>query len=320
MVGRASLLGIAIAGGALMTLVLTGPTEPTQPIEPSHGVALKWRPPVLEHPITINLGTGYTHTVLSPTRDYIINLPTTPKIGGTALEGGHNIVMIGGSITIPAGTEPGTANDAQRRGIYIKGATGTVHIEGVSIQAFEGVEYDGVDTNAPEATVQLENLRIIGVRGRHGFFHGDVVQPWGGVKLLRIDHLTGTSNYQGLFLQEELGPIGSVEIDDVDLTATTEPPLEGGGHMLWLGNKSDPCSDFPATLEDVYVKPRPERTLGTSVWPQDNQALCPEQGMAFATWPDLPITGGVDEGVPAAGNFVPPGAAGIGYRSPGYAD
>jgi hypothetical protein len=294
------------------------PAPSEAPSNPVGSGPIRWAPPALVDPKTIELGTGYTHTSMATSRDYIIKLPPTRKVGATWLDGGHNVVVMGGSVTIPMGTPPGVENDAQRTGIYIKGATGTVDIEGVSIEG-SGAEFDGVDIAAPLATVQLENLRIIGVKGRFSAFHGDMVQPWGGVKDLRIDHLTGTSNYQGLTLQQDLGPIGSAEISNVDLTATTEPPLDLGGHMIWLTTDSNTCTDFPVTLSNVFVKPRPELTLATSVWPASNSNLsCKESGATFATWPSLSVTGGVQEGLPPGGSFVPPGAAGLGYVSPGY--
>jgi hypothetical protein len=56
------------------------------------------------------------------------------------------------------------------------------------------------------------------------------------------------------------------------------------------------------------------------VWPQSNAALaCPETGAALASWPALPVSGGVEAGAPPGGSFVPAGVAGLGYRSPGYA-
>ena len=273
------------------------------------------------NPIRIKLGTGVTHTSLSTSRDYILEMPDTEKIGGTWIDGGHNVVLIGGSITIPTGTRPGVEYDSERNGIYISKSTGTVHIEGVSINGIGGAEFDGIDIAAPLATVQLENLRITEVRGTFSHFHADVVQTWGGVKDLRIDDLTGTSNYQGLTLEEDLGPMGSAQISNVDLTATTEPPLDKGGHMLWLTPDSNSCSSYPVSLSNVYVTPRPNLTLGTSVWPPDNSSLsCGESGATFATWPTLPVTGGVQEGAPPNGSFVPPGIAGVGYVSPGYSE
>jgi hypothetical protein len=293
--------------------------SPPPSISPPTAEALAWAPPALVNPKTIELGTGYTHTSLSSSRDYIVKLPPTKKVGGTWLDGGHNVVVIGGSVTVPTGTDPGVAYDAQRNGIYIKDATGTVHIEGVLIDGSGGAEFDGIDINAPLATVQLENLRIVGVRGGFSSFHADVVQPWGGVKDLRIDHLTGSSNYQGLMLQPDLGPIGSAEISNVDLTATAEPPVDRGGHMLWLTRGSTSCAGYPVALSNVFVKPRPGSSLIQSVWPTTSGLSCNATGSSSVDWPKLEVGGVVQVGPPPAGEFAPPQSAGLSYLSPGYA-
>jgi hypothetical protein len=146
-----------------------------------------------------------------------------------------------------------------------------------------------------------------------------VVQPWGGVKNLRIDRMTASSNYQGLTLKEDLGPVGSVEVFNVNLTATTEPPLEKGGYMLWL-TKQRTCEDFPTRLKSVYVKPRPSLSLRRSVWPGSHSGLsCNGSGSSVVTWPRLSVRGGVRVGRPRGGSFVPRGVAGLSYASPGYA-
>jgi hypothetical protein len=60
--------------------------------------------------------------------------------------------------------------------------------------------------------------------------------------------------------------------------------------------------------------------MANSVWPQKNSpAACHESGADFGTWPALPYAGGVTAGAPAGGSYVPAGAAGLGYVSPGYA-
>jgi hypothetical protein len=283
---------------------------------PSPPHLLRWAPPPLVEPKTIILGDGYSHPILATNRDYIIKLPPTKKIGGTWIDGGHNVVIKGGHVTVPAGTSASTANE--RTAISIRGATGTVHVEGVLIDGSGGGEFDGVTINAPEAVVQLQNMRIVGVRGREMGFHGDVIQPWGGVKDLRIDYLTGTSNYQGLSIQQDLGPIGSAKISHADLVATTEPTVERGGHMLWL-TKGGVCNGYPLALSEVFVKPRRTKTLGGSVWPQSDSSLpCKASVTTFATWPGLPVSGAVQSGVPSGGNFVPSGVAGLSYQSPGY--
>jgi hypothetical protein len=303
------------------------PIEPAPPADPAPlppllpllggDPPLRWVPPTLVNPTTIMLGSGYTRTTLSPTRDYVIKLPDTVKTGGTWIIGGHNVVIVGGAIAISSDAPSDTSH---RTAIYIKDATGTVHVEGVSIDASAGAAIDGIAISAPQATIQLENLRVTGLHGGFSGFHADVVQPWGGVGDLRIDRLTGSSDYQGLTLQQDLGAIGSAELSHVDLTAASPATIDGGGHMLWLTSGSSSCSAFPMTFASVYVKPRSGRTMPNSVWPQKNTpTACRENGADFGTWPDLPYTGGVNAGAPADGSYVPAGAAGLGYDSPGYA-
>jgi len=307
------------ATGLAVGLVLCGCGSGSQDATATAG-PLRWAPPALNDPVEVDLGDGFTETHLEPTQDAVINLPDTVKRGGVTIDGGHNVVLIGGAIAIPPGTEPGVANDAQRRGIYIREATGTVHIEGVLIGGAGRTEFDGIDINAPRATVQIENVRVRGVRGGYDAFHGDVVQPFGGVKDLRIDRLSASSNYQGLTLKEDLGPIGSAEISNVDLTGTTEAPLDQGGYLLWLTAGSDTCSAFPTRLANVYLQPRPGRGLGRSVWPGRGSGLpCAARGGATVAWPRLPVRGTVRKGVPKGGSFVPFASVGTAYRSPGYA-
>jgi hypothetical protein len=280
---------------------------------------LPWAPPLLVEPKTITLGTGYTHTTLAADRDYIVKLPATKKVGGTWIDGGHNVVIVGGAVTVPApiGT---TETGAERRAFYIKGTTGTVHIEGVEIDNPSGAQFDGIAIAAPQATVQLENLRITGLRGGLAAYHADVVQPWGGVKVLRIDHLTGSSDYQGLTLAEDLGPIGSSLISNVNLAALSTPTTEKGGHMVWLTKGTQTCQSRPVHLSNVYLQPRKDRSLSTSVWPPSSSALsCPASGGALVSWPKLPVVAGaVAAGTPAGGDYVPAGSVGLRYKTSGY--
>lgn len=303
---------------ALTPTAGTPTTEPPSSAWDIFQSPLRWPTPTLAEPTTIELGSGYTETKLSPRKDYLLELPPGGKHGGTTIDGGHNVVLTGGAISLERQLTAGEEANA-RRAIYIKGATGVVQIEGVLIDNPNGAEFDGIDIDAPEATVQLENLRIVGLRGGLHGFHADVVQPWGGVANLRIDRLTGSSNYQGLSLQQDLGPIGTAQLFEVDLTATAEEPVDGGGHMLWLTSGTSSCSSYPVTLEQVFVEPRPGRRLVDSVWPSANSGLpCAEVGVATASWPDLMATGTVQAGTPPGREFVPEGIAGGAYVSPGY--
>lgn len=272
---------------------------------------LRWAPPALIDPETIVLGTGPVYRELEDDQDYIIRFPAQKKVGKTHLVGGRNIHIIGGYATVAPGES--------ERVIFLQGQQGIVHIEGLLIDNSGGREADGIAIAAPEAIVQLQNLRIVNLVGGYDrplHNHSDVVQPWGGVGELRIDRLTGSSNYQGLFLKRDLGPVGPVIIQNTNLYYQPAAPNEGG-HMLWL---HDDCSVGSVTLSNVYVTPEPGVRLGKAIWPEDENGSCPALVIDNrATWPHLPqVSGSVVGGAPPGGDFVPAGAAGLGYVSPGY--
>lgn len=279
---------------------------------------LKWSPPTLENPITINLGSGKTSTTLDDSRDYIINFPPGKKVGATLLKGGRNVVIKGGYITIPTGT----SNDSERRAIYIVDQAGTqegrtVHIEGVLIDGSGGGDSDGIVANADKTILQVQNSRIVNLTGSYAGFHNDVIQPWGGLKELRVDRLTGSSNYQGLQIQADLGPIERADLSNIDLTYNSVG-VQDGGYLAWFTNGS--CSNaFPITLDEVYLTPKSGRSLGKSVWPDVDNSTCPPTiSGGRASWPSLPISGYITEGSLSNGDFVPEGVAGLNYDSPGY--
>jgi hypothetical protein len=288
---------------------------------------LTWAPPPLTDPETIALPPGDTSTKLETDRDYIIDLPRTGK-GDTFLIGGRNIVLIGGHVSTgdsrPQGGVP------EHRAIYIADARGTVHIEGVLIDDVDVGKGDGIDIAAPEATVQIQNSRIVGLTGEERGNHADVVQVWGGVKELRIDRLTGSTNYQGLHIQPDLGTNGPEIIKNVNLFSISET---AGNWLTWLAKGSNTCeTPTHVTLDEVYIAPRPGRTLGDSVWPPDRNATRDDRASAVQnclsvlsddqteiSFPELPsVTGVVRKGPPSGGDFVPEGVAGPDYVSPGY--
>lgn len=287
------------------TTVPPATTPPTGPARPK----LAWVPPTLSSPTTITVAQGDQRISLDTTKDYIIKLGSSTHAGGVGLSGGRNVVVIGGRIAPPAGS-------GMAVGLGITNATGTVHVEGVWFDGASGREFDAIQINAPKATVQLENIRATGLRGSYDTNHTDVVQPWGGVARLRVDRLTATTNYQGIFNQPDVGPIGPVELRHVDL-AYDNVGAKTGGYLLWFSNG---CAAAKTTLTDVYVKGRSGSSLGSSVWPPTGQATnCPAVVSGdTANWPSLPITGVARWGAPSSGSFVLPTDAGTAYRSPGY--
>ena len=284
---------------------------------------LRWAPPPLVNPVTIALRDGKTFNKLDDAQDYVITLPKTKKVGSTILEGGHNIVIIGGWITLPV--LPDKSNAAMSRGIYIKNNVGTVHIEGVLIDGSGGGMSDGIDIDAPASTVQIENVRVEGIYGYYDQFHADVVQPFGGVKDLRIDKLTGYTGYQGLTIDRDLGDIGSAEISRANLVATGDQiwgPHNNSGYLVWLTRDPGCKVSFPVKLHQVWAQPRRNTPLANAVWPPaGGKTACPaavKDDDSEARFPAIPVTGRVRKGQPPGGDFVPPGVAGLNYVSPGY--
>lgn len=265
---------------------------------------------------------------LSTSRDYVLVLPPQGIHGTIWINGGHNVVLIGGEITVPSSAnQTDNGADDTDTAIYVQGSTGTVHIEGVLINADPNVMFDGIDVNAPGATVDVENVRMENVYGSSTTEHADVIQTWGGASALRVDHLTAAGDYQGLTIAPALGTLGMADIRNVDLTLTESPAAlaattTGGGYMIWLTEGTTTCNSSPASFTNVYVANEADHVANSNtVWPPSTAALPCRSTLSAdeVSWPGLPITGAVTLGSPTAGPFVPAGTAGNKYQSPGYA-
>jgi hypothetical protein len=253
---------------------------------------LTWAPPKLDHPVAI-VASADKHTLkLNDSRDYVVRMPSRAlqTAGGLVIVGGHNVVLIGGHISIPwQGPSP---QGQSRRGLFLKDQTGTVHIEGLWISGRDLAE--GIDLDQRRgATVQLENIRVDRVRPRDQVrfsdWHSDLLQTWGGPARLRIDKFTGISTYQGLFLVPHFFAMGSVDLRRVELIGVNR-----GRYLLWLDGQHG-----RVTTHEVYVRTR-RHPVADSVWPNRK------------AWPD------VHGGRPRGGSFVPSGSVGARYRRPGY--
>lgn len=274
---------------------------------------LTWAPPTgYENYPVKNVGVSTaTQTISGGGGDMLVKLPNSPT-GPINLTNCRNVVIIGGQINIPPNSGPGT----DMRGIYVNGCTGIVHIEGVYINGdIATAEGDGIAIKAPQAIVQVQNVRIYKLYG--GFDtashnHSDIIQPWGGVKELRIDYLTGSSNYQGFQINEDQGAIGAVTIKNTNIGDSGVPSADGkGGYYVWLKCGTGTKYSF----SNMYVQPRSGRSLANSVW----DGSCGIQATSSSlTFSNSAASGSILNGKPVAGDFVPAGAAGIGYKSPGY--
>jgi hypothetical protein len=290
---------------------------------------LAWAPPVLVDPTVVQVASGRDPAVLNLNtgRDYIVSLPPSGIHGTVEINGGHNVILTGGEIVVPStANQTDNGADDTDSAIYIRASTGIVHIEGVLIRADRDTEFDGIDVNAPQATVEVENVRVEDVYGSMASEHADVIQTWGGAKRLDVDDLTANGDYQGLTIAPDLGSLGGADIENVDLTA--EPPpaallasAVGGGIMVWLTSGTTSCRSSPTTFHDVYVADGSTRIQpANTVWPSRSSGLpCDATVSAGSiTWPSLPVKGSVNLGVPPQGSFVPRGVAGSSYRTPGY--
>jgi hypothetical protein len=274
---------------------------------------LAWPPPALTSPVTIHVGVTGGIGTLSTTRDYRLVMPGAPRTEGLVINGGRNVVLVGGEIAIPhQGSNP-TINS--RRALHIANSTGVVHVEGLLLHGDDISE--GIQIAAPQATVQLQNIAVLNVHARDqlGFSdnHPDVIQTWGSVGELRVDRLTGESDYQGLFFKADFnGRHGPVHLRNVNLRSTAT-----SRYQFWLSDKG---GGYPTvSLREVWVETAPGRSFAKTVWPDTSHAqhAAVISGGA-ASWPTLPVTGAVRAGVPAAGDFVRASDVGVAYVSPGY--
>lgn len=254
---------------------------------------LAWAPPPLHHPITMRVTADRPTLELERDRDYRIVLPKRPLVlpNGLAINGGHNVVLIGGHVVVPPSrkaAKPGTTG----RGLYLLNQTGTVHVEGVRFGG-RGLT-EGIDLGqALGATVQLENIRLDEIFYPRGLrTHPDVIQTWAGPTTLRVDRLTATTQYQGFFLQpQQLAAvrIRSFDLRNIDLTGSAQ-----SAYLLWQGGSA------PRTARNVWIRNAGTRPTAQLMWPKP------------VAWR------GVRVGRPQPGSFVPQRASGTAYRSPGY--
>ncbi len=305
---------------------------------------LRWRPPVLTEPVTINVAkTVEVQSLrLDNSKDYVISLPAAEKIPGIILIGGRNIMIIGGHIEVPAhdpadkGYRAVTIRDGNDSGI-VDGRI--IHIEGVLITA--AGEGDAFGIAAPSAIIQLQNIRAVDLHGHYDRSHADVIQPYGGVKELRIDRFTGASNYNNLYFRREnnpLGPeIGTVRISNTNIYGYNNPAGHNPASTLnTISLGTQPAGDDnsetviceltnPVYFDEFYGTPPPGVSLGKFVWPPSGgsrscRAEVAPDGMSvdWPLWRGSKVFGIVKLGPPPSGDFVKETDTGLGYVSPGY--
>lgn len=288
---------------------------------------LSLAPPRLTAPQTVEITARTRALTLDPRRDYIVRLPSRPLRvrAGISISGGHDVVLVGGEIHLPPATS--LAAD-QRRALYLRSQTGTVHVEGVRISGDVG---DAIVIEEPlGARVQLANIHVDRVYAHDavGFSdtHPDLIQSWAGPRTLLVDGFSGATDYQGFFLDPnqlglETAP-RSWSLRRVDI----RPARDSARYMLWLGRRCHAriaCGALTApriALSDVWVAPGAGRSEpALTLWTDARPWLPGRQAAAANLAPTAGAWRGVRFGRPPGGSFVPAGGAGAGYVSPGYA-
>ncbi len=299
---------------------------------------LTWAPPpcgdatyaCATYQITEN-SQGHQFLDLDTSKDWIVKLPSNrPQRGGIDINGGHNVIIIGGEIDL---TTPCTTDNNVCHGINIsrnQNATGEVYIEGVLIKNPDGThsQYtgDGIDVNTDaRPNITLQNIRVEGIDGcgyNGNPAHADVFQPYGAKNTdINVDHFTGTSDFQGMQIDPDTSTPHSGTYKNVNITILSNSHSGCTGsaqYGWWLANA---CKTYPMTLSNDYEQ-EPNKSLAyNAVWPDTDTTFgCPAQYTnGIASWPGLSnVHGSIINGLPPSGDFVPAGSVGIGYVSPGY--
>lgn len=297
---------------------------------------LTWSPPTLTSPTTVSATgttTQFTATGAQIGTDLIVNI-TGACTRGLFIEGWRHVRIIGGEINTTANQNTGSGIQ-WNKGVNFKNCTGTLHLEG--ILAHGGYVTDFVYCNSPEATLQIQNCRALNLRGKDDDAdaigeHADVLQAY-GIRHLRIDRLTATSSYQGLFLRPERAETLSdlsADIRRMNIEMITGPDDTGRHAFTTIPTETKRFQTV--ALQEVFITPSnhaSHTTLGRAVSPQDNGTApnratiaVGDDGRNYATWPSnmaTVITGRITQGTPPGGDFVPAATPGMSYVSPGYA-
>jgi hypothetical protein len=249
-----------------------------------------WDYPAMVDPTTVEIGPNNYNLQLDQSKDYILQCPPGPVDLPSELSvwGGHDVVLQDCDLEV---------NDNWVA--YLHNQTGTMWVHDVH---FGGTNLGGgVQLQEPGATVVMRDVLFDDVYGSYTTNHAELIQTWSGPARLLIDGLTGSTNYQGLYLlpnQAYTGPEPTVwDLRNIDIDNSQ------GGYALWV---SDQDGAFPLNVQNVWVVPNPTKTWrGWWLWGfagQDSNTA------GEGTWAN------VNAGAPPGGSFVhatPDGASGV---------
>ena len=227
--------------------------------------------PVLTAPTTITMSSGTSYVSMDPTRDYIIKIKAgTVFPRPLTLTGGRNVVFEDAVMqyAAPVGAEPGWL----ARGLYLVDQTGVMWVSNLQIR---GPLSEGIDLSQKKgASVVLRNIAVDPVYGSQDGHHADVLQTWAGPGRLVVDGLTGTSNFQGVFLQ----PADTWDGPDPDFIVLRNIRLDLSQGIYALSSYAHGA--YPIVATDISVKYNPAR-------PSRDQWLWPKPSTGDTTWANV---------------------------------
>ena len=282
-------------------------------------VRLAWAPPALSNPITIHVTNANRRVFLDDSRDYRLNI-VEHLYRELWIEGGRNVVVVGGHITINELGSSSSYQDNTAIKVRYGDPAGTVHLEGLLIDG--AYVNDGIVT-ATNRNLQVQNVRVERVYDMIKNGHADCMQSQVGVGHLRVDRFTCSTQRQGFFLGDHDGPIRSADLRRVNLLGApgshllwqTTPGFDIALSDVWLGI----ASDFRAWAPFGYwVYPQRDGKTYAGVIDRRRRAVVSRDGKRL-WFVGSRISGVVRKAPPGASDFVTADAVGMAYASPGYA-
>jgi hypothetical protein len=285
---------------------------------PAAKPALAWAPPALSNAVTINVTNANRRLFLDNARDYRLNI-TEHLYRELWIEGGRNIVVVGGHITIDQLGAESSYQDNTAVKVRYGDPSGTVHLEGLLIDGPYVNDGIGIATGR---NVQIENVRVERVYDDIKGGHADCVQIQQGVGQLRMDRFTCSTGRQGVYLGDLDGPIKGADLRNVNMYAT------GGKHLFFQVRPL-----YPVALSNVWLSTdpccRPWAPFGFWVYPQKDgrtyagqvdrrRRAIVSRDRTYLWFVGSRISGLVRKGTPPGGDFVPSGSTGMTYVSSGY--
>ena len=201
---------------------------------------LTWAPPDTTGWNTVEVPATGGQILL--TADTVLTAPNKVT-ANVRIRSSHSVVWTGGHIEISGLDAPSEIDSC---GLNIEEHSTNAGVDG-RIVHIEGLRIDGdslgqgIRTDAPTTVLQIQNIHVGTCRfkncdhrdGTNGVAinHPDILQTYGGQKELRIDKLTGSSAYQGVFLKEDHSdaPKGLMQFRRVNVHATEVAGVEQDG-------------------------------------------------------------------------------------------